>query len=181
MSGFRRIDESLVHHGYIIDLVTGTFEAPDGSRFERDIVRHPGAVSVVPLHDDGTVTMVRQYRAALDDTLLELPAGKRDLADEPPEATARRELIEEVGLDAGRLELLGRFVNSPGFCDELSWVYLARDLEPVPRDVQGIEEEHLVIETIRLDEVPSMIADGRLHDAKSIIGLLLTLRVVADG
>ena len=181
MSGFRRVDESLVHHGYIIDLVTGTFESPDGSTFERDIVRHPGAVSVVPLHADGTVTMVRQYRAALDATLLELPAGKRDLADEPPEETARRELIEEVGLSAGRLELLGRFVNSPGFCDELSWVYLARDLTEVPRDVQGIEEEHLVVETIALVEVPSMIADGTLHDAKSIIGLLLALQVVADG
>lgn len=181
MNNFRFLSESLVHSGYVIDLVTGTFQAPDGTTFQRDIVRHPGAVSVVPLHEDGHVTMIRQYRASIDNYLLELPAGKRDVVGEAPELTASRELAEEVGLKAGSLELLGSFVNSPGFSDELSWVYLGRILTEVPRDVQGIEEENLLIERIHIDEVPAMIADGRLIDGKSIIGLLLARQRVGGG
>jgi ADP-ribose pyrophosphatase len=173
-SRFRRVDERTLHEGYVISLGVGTFEAPDGRRFDRDVVHHPGAVSVVPLLDDDTVVMVRQYRAALDRDLLEIPAGKRDIADEPPDTTARRELVEEIGWHAHRLDLLAEFFNSPGFCDEHSWVYLARDLEARPTDLQGIEEEHLVVEHIRLDDVPAMIADARIVDAKSIIGLMMT-------
>ncbi len=104
------------------------------SEFERDVVHHPGAVSVVPIIDGGAsghqVILVRQYRAAIDAELLEIVAGKRDVAGEPPEVTARRELAEEVGMVAGRMELLAEFYNSPGFCDEHSCVFLGLDLEP---------------------------------------------------
>lgn len=178
---FRPLDESVVFRGHVISLVTATFESPGGIVFEREIVRHPGAVSVVPLDADGSVIMVRQYRAALDVELLELPAGKRDVADEPPEITARRELVEEIGMRAGSMELLGQFVNSPGFCDEESWVFLARDLVPVSREAHGIEEEHMEIERVPFDEVSAMIDDGRLIDAKSIIGLLLARQRVGGG
>ena len=181
MTGFEHLRDDPVHRGHIISLVKGHFRAPDGVEFTRDIVRHPGAVSVVPLHDDGTVTMVRQYRAALDVELLEIPAGKRDVADEPPVETAARELAEEVGLRAGSLELLAEFVNSAGFTDEHSWVFLARDLTDVALDRQGIEEDHLRVERIALDDVHSMISDSRLIDAKSIIGLLLTIDRVGRG
>ncbi|MDQ1444127.1 MAG: ADP-ribose pyrophosphatase, partial [Acidimicrobiaceae bacterium] len=105
--------------------------------------------------------------------LLEIPAGKRDVADEPPEETARRELEEEVGMRAGRLEKLAEFYNSPGFCDEHSFVYMALDLDPVPLSAQSIEEQHMTIERVALDDVPSLIATGELVDAKSIIGLCL--------
>ena len=179
--GFRRLDERVLHDGHVISLAVGTFEAPDGTTFEREIVHHPGAVSVVPLHEDGTVTLVRQYRAALDLHLLEIPAGKRDVAGEAPELTAERELAEEVGLRAGRLEPLARFVNSAGFSDELSHVFLATDLIEVGTDLQGVEEQHMVVERIALADVPAMIADHRLLDAKTVIGLLLTLRRVAGG
>jgi len=84
---FRFLGEDPIFDGYIIKVRNGRFEAPDGTEFQRDIVRHPGAVSVVPYHGDGTVTMVRQYRAALDTLLLEIPAGERDVADEPPVLT----------------------------------------------------------------------------------------------
>ena len=77
-------------------------------------------------------SFVRQYRAPLDTELLEVPAGKRDVASEPPELTAARELAEEAGMEAGRLELIGHFYNSPGFSDEESWCFLARDLSPCP-------------------------------------------------
>ena len=94
--------------------------------------------------------MVRQFRAAVDAELLELPAGKRDVHGEPTEVTAARELAEEVGRRAGRLELLARFYNSPGFTDELSWLYLAQDLTAVPIDRQGAEEQHMTIEEVAL-------------------------------
>ena len=167
-----------MHQGAIISVVRGRFAAPDGTEFERDIVRHPGAVSVVPLHDDGSVTLVRQYRSALDEFLLEIPAGKRDVPGEAPELTARRELAEEVGLAAHRFDLLAEFVNSAGFCDERSWVFLARDLHEVERDRHGVEEQHLEEVSVPLGEVPTLIAERRLVDAKSIIGLLAALRMV---
>jgi ADP-ribose pyrophosphatase len=131
-------------------------------------------VSVVPYDDaTGAVLLVRQYRAAIDRELLEIPAGKRDVADEPPEATARRELEEEVGQRAGRLELLAEFYNSPGFCDEQSFVYLARDLEPCDIAAASVEERHMTIERVTLDDVPGLIARADIVDAKTIIGLSL--------
>lgn len=176
--GFRHVADRVVYEGHTISVAVGTYQAPDGSTFERDVVHHPGAVSVVPLHDDGTVTLVRQYRSALDDDLLEIPAGRRDVDGEEPIVTAGRELAEEVGLRAGRLELLGEFVNSAGFSDEHSWVFLGRDLVEVPTDLQGLEEQHMTIERIALADVAGLIAEKRLLDAKSIIGLLLAQRRV---
>jgi len=163
----------VVHEGHIITVAVGTFEAPDGSTFQRDIVRHPGAVSVVPLLDDGRVIMVRQYRSAIDRLLLEIPAGVRDVPDEEPTVTAQRELIEEVGRRAGRLDLLAHFFNTPGFSDEEQWVFLARDLTSTDVDLQGVEEQHMTIEHVELADVLGLVQRGELVDAKSIIGLSL--------
>ena len=167
------VGEEVIHRGHVISLAVGRFAAPDGEIFERDVVHHPGAVSVVPLHADGTVVLVRQYRAAIDRELLEVPAGKRDVHGEDPAVTAHRELAEEVGLRAGRVEKLAEFYNSPGFCDEHSYVFLALDLEEVTSDAQGPEERHMTIEQIALAEVPALIASGEISDAKTIIGLCL--------
>ena len=169
---FRRGAEVEVHRGPVVQLAIGQFTAPDGEQFERQIVHHPGAVAVVPIDGDEAV-LIRQYRPAIDRVLLEIPAGKRDVPGEAPEVTAGRELVEEVGLQAGSIELLGRFYNSPGFCDELTWCYLATDLVPVERNAQGPEERAMVIERVRLAAVPDLIARGEMVDAKSIIGLLL--------
>jgi ADP-ribose pyrophosphatase len=174
--GFTKDGERPVHTGAVISMAVGTFVAPDGTTFERDIVHHPGAVSVVPLTEADEVLFVRQYRAALDAVLLEIPAGKRDVAGEPPEVTAARELTEEVGQVAGELTLLAEFHNSPGFSDEHSFVYLARDLTPAPDDRQGVEEQHMAVEPVPLADVPGLVASGELRDAKSIIGCLLALR-----
>ena len=121
------------------------------------------------------------FGAALDMLLLEIPAGKRDLADEPPIETAHRELAEEVGLKAARMEPLVEFVNSAGFTDEYSHVFLGTDLTEVARDVQGVEEENLTIERIHLADVPAMIADHRLLDIKSIIGLTMLISRLGAG
>lgn len=175
MSEFRYLGETEVHRGHVISLVRSHHEGPDGSTFDRDVVRHPGAVSVVPVHDDGQVVLVRQYRAPLDAMVLEIPAGKRDVADEPAELTARRELAEEVGLAAGRIELLVRFHNSVGFCDEESLVFLATGLREDRMDRQGIEEAHMEVVLVPLSDTPAMIAAGEITDAKTVLGLTFAL------
>ena len=176
--GFAPVDERMIWAGSVITVAEGRFVDPDGDTFTRDIVHHPGAVSVVPLLDDGRVVLVRQYRAACDRHLLEIPAGKRDVAGEPPQQAARRELAEEVGYRAAELDELACFYNSAGFSDEYSHVYLARGLQAVDRDVQGVEERFMAVETVDLSAVPDMIADHELVDAKTIIGLTLALSVV---
>jgi 8-oxo-dGTP pyrophosphatase MutT (NUDIX family) len=170
--GFRKLGERIVWQGTLVSAGTGTFADPGGTTFERDIVHHPGAVVVVPV--DGTdVILVRQYRAAIDAELLEVPAGKRDVSDEPPEVTAHRELEEEVGMRAGSMVKLAEFYNSPGFCDEHSHLFLATDLTPCATAFQGHEEQHMTIERVALDRVPAMVAAGELVDGKSIIALCL--------
>ncbi len=176
MPPFHKLGETELFRGSLIQVASARFAGPDGIEFERDVVHHPGAVVVVPLTGSGTVVMVRQYRAAVGGELLEVPAGKRDVDGEPADVTARRELAEEVGLRAGRLDLLARFYNSPGFTDEFSFLYLAQDLQSVPSDRQGAEEQHMTVEEIRLKDVPAMIANGEIVDAKSIIGLCLAMR-----
>ncbi|MEI7593703.1 MAG: NUDIX hydrolase [Actinomycetes bacterium] len=172
---FHKHSERALYQGHVIGLGIGSFSAPDGIVFERDIVHHPGAVSIVPILDDHVV-MLRQYRAAIDGLLLEIPAGKRDIPGEPPEQTAYRELEEEVGYRAGSLIKLAEFYNSPGFCDELSFVYLGSELVDVPSDAQGVEEEHMTIERVPIDEIAGLIQSAAICDAKSIIGLTLALR-----
>jgi ADP-ribose pyrophosphatase len=180
-SPFRQLDERELYRGSLVTVARGRFQAPDGSTFEREVVHHPGAVAVVPVvHPDaGEVLLVRQYRAAVDRDLLEIPAGKRDVGGEAPVDTARRELMEEVGCRAGRLELMAEFYNSPGFSDEHSFVYLALDLARTEKDAQGVEEQHMSIEHVELDDVPALIRAGVLVDAKTIIGLTLARNALA--
>ena len=165
----------------MISVAVGTFEAPDGQRFERDIVHHPGAVIVVPVVEAGeAVLLVRQFRAAPGVELLEVPAGKRDVPGEEPEVTARRELAEEIGMRAGRLERLCAFYNTPGFCDEFAHMFIALDLEPTAKDLQGAEEQHMTVERVALDDAPRLIAEGAIQDAKTIIGLTLARQHLAS-
>lgn len=174
-AGFRSLGERERFHGGFLRVVTGTFVGPDGFTFERDIVRHPGAVVVVPMEADRRhVLVVRQYRAAVDERILELPAGKLDILDEPPEICAQRELAEEIGYRASTLTALCQFLNSPGFTDERSWCFLAEGLEPCERDAQGVEERHLTVERVDLEQLDELIAAREIVDAKTIIGLLLT-------
>ena len=170
----------LIDTGFVaIDRVT---IRTDGETFERTVVRHPGAVVVVPVDADGRAVLVRQFRAATGGELLEVPAGKRDHAGEVPAHTAARELEEEIGRRAGRLVKLAEFWNTPGFCDEYSHVYAALDLEIVG-DGTGAptspEEHAMTIETIALTDVERLITERRLVDAKSIIALLLARQYLA--
>lgn len=172
--GFRRLSEEVVHVGPVVSVAVGVYETPDGSTFERQAVRHPGAVVVVPLDGD-EVVMLRQYRAPIDAHVLEIPAGKRDVDGEPPEVTAARELAEEVGATAERIELLCRFHNSPGYSDELTHCFIATGLSFGERNLHGPEETHMTVERVPLAEATAMIERGEITDAKSIVGLLMAL------
>ena len=178
---FRLIGERSRYKGERLSVVVGTFVGPDGFTFEREIVRTFDAVCVVPLESDrGHVLLVRQYRGPVDQALLELPAGKLDVEGEPPELCAgARELKEEVGAEAERFTELGRFFISPGFCDEQSICYLAEGLKAGPREADGIEEAHMVIERIALSSVEELIAAGDIVDAKTIVGLFLARSLIA--
>lgn len=170
---FRRVSEGEVFAGHVFRVAHTRFVDPDGHPFERDVVRHPGAVAVVPVHTDGTATLVRQFRVAVGEAVLEIPAGTRDVDDEPPEETARRELAEEAGLRAGTVEQLTAVYNSPGFCDQRTLIFLARDLEPCASSPAGVEERWLSVETVALSDLERLVAEGRLVDETTVLGLLL--------
>jgi ADP-ribose pyrophosphatase len=173
--------EQVLHRGWIISLTKATFVDPDGVSFERDVVRHPGAVAVVAVTDAAAVVMVHQYRPALDQWLLEIPAGTCDVDGEPDEVTARRELAEEAGYSAHSLSLLTRCAITPGFCDELSAIYLATGLGEVPVDRQGIEERYMRIEEVPLSRFDALVDDGTIIDASTILGVGLARRRLAAG
>lgn len=173
---FRILGEHTAWQGRRISAATVDVEAPGGETFSREIVRHPGAVAMVPVHDDGTVTLVHQFRAAIGTSMWEIPAGLRDIDGEAPEETARRELAEETGLLSERLEHLLTFHNSPGFSDESVVVYLATGLTEVPDDRQGVEERHMEVDRVPFGTALAMLDDGRITDAKTVIGLLMLAR-----
>ena len=174
-SSFRVVGQSSVATGGFLRLEGLRIQGPDGAVHERFVVRHPGAVVVVPYDEtDGHVLLVRQYRVAVDADLLEVPAGKRDVAGEAPEATGRRELEEEIGHRAHRMVALAEFYNTPGFCDEYTYLFLALGLERLAqRDTQTAEEAAMQIERVPLADALGMVATREIVDAKTIIGLTL--------
>ncbi|MFI5054330.1 MAG: NUDIX hydrolase, partial [Acidimicrobiia bacterium] len=176
--GFSVLSSSTLCDAGFLSLSRHRVAGPDGDEFDRHVVHHPGAVVVVPILD-GDALMVRQYRVAARRELLEVPAGKRDVDGETPEATANRELEEEIGFHAGRLDRLCEFYNSPGFCDEYTHLFLATELEARARTAVSAEEAAMTVERVALDRVDLLIATGEIIDAKSIIGLLLARRFLA--
>jgi len=185
VTGFRVEAVETVATGGFLELVEAQVaapgDAPGAPSLRRFVVRHPGAVVVVPVDADlQHVFCVRQYRVAIDAELLEVPAGKRDVEGEAPADTARRELEEEIGRRAGRIVPLGEFYNSPGFTDEYTHLFCALDLEELPeRATVTAEEDHMTIERVPLARLDEMIAAREIVDAKTIIGLALTRALLA--
>jgi len=175
--GFRHVADEVVAIGKVHTFVQATFEAPDGSSFARDVLRSPGAVAVVPvLADSGLVRLVRQYRGPYDRWLIEVPAGTRDVPGEPPAECGRRELAEEAGLAAAEMIHLADVLPSPGMTDSVLSVFLATGCTPVPRELHGVEEEHMELVDVTFDEALAMIDRGEIGDAKTLTGLLLAAR-----
>ncbi|HMD45332.1 MAG TPA: NUDIX hydrolase [Acidimicrobiales bacterium] len=172
-AGFTVVREDEMWRGHIVRLCHLELTDPAGVHFERDVVRHPGAVAVVPMTDDGTVTLVRQYRAAVGRSVLEVPAGTCDVDGEALEKTARRELVEEAGLEAAQVEPLARVYNSPGYSDQVTTIFLARGLRPCPTGRTGVEEQHMTVEEVDVRRAHALVAEGRVVDETTALGLLL--------
>ena len=147
-----------------------TLKTPDGRETKLDIVEHSGSVVLIPVDQEGNLLFVRQYRHAVGKDLLELPAGTRD-GEEPFEDCAAREIREETGLEAGRLQKLGEFYLVPGYCTELMSAFLATDLKENP--LQADDDEFLEVEKVPLRQAMEMAEQGRMQDAKSLAALLL--------
>jgi len=174
---FRLITEELHYEGYAFKVFNTRWESPDGEVFERDLVRHIGAVAVVPVTEDGEhLLLVSQFRTALGRRLLELPAGLRDIDGEAEIDTARRELEEEAGHVAGEMEHLVTLATAVGFTDESISIFLATDLRATAVHADGIEEETMTVERVAFADVDELIAAGELIDAKTVAGILLARR-----
>lgn len=157
------------YRGRSISVFTEEVGLPNGRRVTLDIVRHPGAAAVVPFVSDDEVLLIRQFRHAAGGTIFEVPAGKLD-GGEDPEACAARELEEEAGQRARRLERLGEIWTTPGFTDERIHLFAAFELEPVTQRLE--EDEVIEVVRVRLDRALEMIWTGELRDAKSALALL---------
>jgi ADP-ribose pyrophosphatase len=179
VSEFRVVGSTEIADAGFLKVTRDVVAGPEGEPFERHVVHHPGAVVVIPVENDETVVLVRQYRVAVRRTLLEAPAGKTDVPGEAPDETARRELMEEVGLRTGNLVRLAECFNSPGFSDELSHIYLATDLTEVAHARVGPEEAVMTVARVRLSDVDQLVAAGEIMHATSVIGLLLARRYLA--
>lgn len=183
----RVVGSRVVHKGHYMTFRVDTIERADGSRGERDIVGHPGAVSILALDDADRVLMVRQFRLAAGAVLLEIPAGTLDVdqatgATEDPGVASRRELEEETGYRAGSWTKLGSFWTAPGFATELMHLYLAMDLVPADDDRLGPDEdEHLELARVPFADAIAAAERGEIVDAKSLVGLFWLDRLRRDG
>lgn len=178
---FEAVASSDVYVGNILALRADEVAMPGGRRARREVVEHPGAVAVVALDDADRVVLIHQYRYPLGRRLWELPAGLLDVPGEDPLRTAQRELVEEVGLQAGQWSLLVDVASSPGFTDQGERVFLARGLSEVGRpEPAGDEEADLVVHRFELDEAVRMVFAGEVVNAPAVAGLLAA-QAVRDG
>jgi ADP-ribose pyrophosphatase len=183
----RVVGSRVLHRGRYLTFRIDTIEREDGSRAERDICGHPGAVAILALDAEDRVLMVRQFRVATGEVLLEIPAGTLDVdpatgSVEDPAAAARRELEEETGQRAAEWRPLGGFWTAPGFATEEMHLFLARGLSTVRETLGEDEDERLELERIPLDVAVEMADAGAIRDAKSLVGLfrLARLRAAAE-
>jgi ADP-ribose pyrophosphatase len=176
-SSARVIRHERLYSGQVVDLDRDEVEEPGGVHGRREVVRQRGSVAALPVHDDGRLTLVRQYRYAVDARVWELPAGRRDPGETPAEG-ARRELEEEVGLRPRFLQPLLTFWTTPGFCDELMHLFRATGLETVPARPEA--DERIEIAQFTLQEAEAMIRRGEICEGKTLVALLLELRRRTD-
>lgn len=156
-----------IFEGKVVSLHIDTVELPDGNTATREVVRHPGAVAILALHEDKLI-LVDQYRQPMGRCELEIPAGKLEPGEDPLEA-AKRELEEETGYRANRITLLHSFYTSPGFADEIIHLYIAEDL--TKGEASPDEDEFLELYESSLEEVESYIAEGRIADGKTLLAV----------
>ncbi|GAX03596.1 ADP-ribose pyrophosphatase [Secundilactobacillus pentosiphilus] len=171
------LEEKVVAHediydGAIINVERQTVELPNGEKAHREIVHHSGAVAIMAITAENKMILVRQWRSPIGRTTLEIPAGKLDSRDgDDPKHAAVRELNEEIRLHPSHLERLTGFYSSVGFSDEYMTLYLATDLQPVQSELPRDKGENLNIRAYSLDELKTMVANGEIEDAKTVMAV----------
>ncbi|HIS72166.1 MAG TPA: NUDIX hydrolase [Candidatus Scatomorpha pullicola] len=175
----KKIDGKTLYEGVIVNVRLDRAELVNGDVVRREVVEHPGGVTVIPVEEDGTVWCVRQFRYPFQREMLEVPAGKLEIGEKPLPA-AVRELSEETGLEAGRMIYLGACCTSPGFSTEVLHIYLALELKH--GDAHPDEDEFLNVEKHSLETLTEMVMSGEIDDAKTIIAVLKARRFLeAEG
>jgi ADP-ribose pyrophosphatase len=174
----RTLKSETVYQGRIISLKKDAVSLPNGHEATREVVEHPGGVCVAPLTADGSLIFVRQFRYPFHEVVLELPAGKLDRKGEDPLEGGIRELKEETGATAKSYVSLGRMYSTPGFCNEILYLYLAQELDYGPQ--QPDEDELLDVVKIPLDETVRMVMAGEIPDAKTQVAVLKTALYLKD-
>ncbi|WP_188453731.1 NUDIX domain-containing protein [Virgibacillus oceani] len=162
----KTINTEKIYNGKVVKLQVDEVTLPNGKTSAREIIKHPGAVAIIPITKDNKIVFVEQYRKPLEKTLVEIPAGKLE-AGEKPEVTAVRELEEETGYTTSNLTYVTSFYTSPGFADELMYIYMTDQLEALQENVTGDDDEFVELLELTLDEAKIYVKDQRIHDAKT--------------
>lgn len=170
MEEFKRLSRDLVQKGAIIDYYQDTIQVPNGNIVKWDFIKHNGAAAVVPVDERGRLVMVRQYRNALDRYTLEIPAGGLNGADEPTYDAAARELTEETGYKADKLELLLTIRTTVAFCNEKIDIYVATGLTPGKQHLD--EDEYVDVKAYDVEELIQKILRGEIEDSKTVSAIL---------
>lgn len=166
----KTLNDKLIYKGKIIDVHLKTVEIQDGNKAKREIVNHPGGVAILAFKDKNTILMVEQFRKPMESLLIELPAGKIE-PNEDKEVCARRELEEETGYKSKKVTYLGKVVSSPGFCDEIIYIYKAENL--YKGQIGGDEDEFINVYEFNINEIKEMIKEGKIIDAKTLSAFMM--------
>jgi ADP-ribose pyrophosphatase len=172
---YKTLNKTLVYSGRIFDLEKHEIKLPDNNIVNYDVINHKNAVGILPLDSNNNVWLVRQFRPAIGDYLLEIPAGLFD-GEELPINAANRELQEEIGMYSNRLDYLGKYYLSPGFCTEMIYLYLARDM--ISKKLKEDADEFIDIQKIKLEDFYDMVCDHEITDSKTAMALM-ALRIAS--
>ncbi|WP_067728169.1 NUDIX hydrolase [Oceanobacillus damuensis] len=167
----KTVKSEKIFSGKIIDLQVDEVTLPNGKTSNRELIKHPGAVAVIPITKDNKILFVEQYRKPLEKSLIEIPAGKLD-ENENPIAAAVRELEEETGYTTKGLSFVTSFYTSPGFADELIHIYITDQLVKMENPPEGDDDEFVELHELTLDEAKQYVLDERIHDAKTNYAIL---------
>lgn len=167
----KTINTQSIYDGKIIKLQVDDVLLPDGKTAKRELIKHPGAVAIIPITNDNKIIFVEQYRKPLEKSLVEIPAGRLE-PGEKPEVTAVRELEEETGYTTKTLSFVSSFFTSPGFANELMYIYKTDQLIPLDKPVAGDDDEFVEVIELTLEEAKQCVKEERIHDAKTNYAIL---------